>query len=111
MGDRQRTTTLDVKKFPCTAPGCTTLVIGESLCERHVGEYSKAYRVCPCGREAVIGLGDRCAKCEVYDDWDYDQDWDGPKLDLTPCPKCGAKWVVFQGGNDAGLVHLPGCEG
>lgn len=29
---------------------------------------------------------------------------------LAPCPECGAPWVVFAGGDDAGMVHFPGCS-
>jgi hypothetical protein len=28
---------------------------------------------------------------------------------LLPCSKCGAEWTVFEGGEDAGLVHKPDC--
>ncbi len=28
---------------------------------------------------------------------------------LVACDHCGAEWVVFYGGEDAGLVHYPWC--
>jgi hypothetical protein len=30
---------------------------------------------------------------------------------LEPCAKCGAGWTIFHGGEDAGMVHNPGCPG
>ena len=61
------------KRFPCSGPGCNALVAGGSLCERHVGEVSIAYRVCPCGREGITKpMADVCERCEdeAWEHWD-----------------------------------------